>query len=197
MLARFDTNNCQGYQPAWEALCDNSECNDFPFTVCPHSSSSFQPLLGDFAQDSGVHLSSQTSWHNTLYHSISGRPRISLASILMTSLLPRVTWILPTLISLNFAMASEWLRPATDWLFTEKISSPERHRHHLEEAVSQRAESLWWEKVRNQKSDASFVCSEVGAKCIDHYLWIWTFWLGITIQRLFKGSPAPYVSPRS
>ena len=74
----------------------------------------------------------QTSPQNTSYHSILGRPRMSLTSILLASLLPRVTWILPTLISLNLAMASEWLRPATDWLFTEKISSPAKYQGHFQ-----------------------------------------------------------------
>ena len=44
---------------------------------------------------------------------------------LVVSLLPIVTWMAPTLVSLNIPIASEWVKPATDRPLTEKISSPE------------------------------------------------------------------------
>jgi len=42
------------------------------------------------------------------------------------SLLPRATWTGPSLTSLKMAMASWWVRPATERPFTEKISSPKQ-----------------------------------------------------------------------
>ncbi len=42
------------------------------------------------------------------------------------SLLPRATWTGPSLTSLKMAMASWWVRPATDRPFTENISSPKQ-----------------------------------------------------------------------
>ena len=48
----------------------------------------------------------------------------SLPTVFLGSLLPRVTWMLPTFVSLNIRIASEWVNPATDRPFTENISSP-------------------------------------------------------------------------
>ena len=45
-------------------------------------------------------------------------------AVFLASLLPRVTWIPPTFVSLNIRIASEWVNPATDRPFTENISSP-------------------------------------------------------------------------
>ena len=48
-------------------------------------------------------------------------------ALFLASLLPRVTWIPPTFVSLNIRIASEWVNPATDRPFTENISSPGKH----------------------------------------------------------------------
>ena len=51
----------------------------------------------------------------------------SLPTVFLGSLLPRVTRMLPTFVSLNMLMACAWVSPATDCPFTVKISSPKKN----------------------------------------------------------------------
>ena len=54
---------------------------------------------------------------------------LSLSEAFLGSLLPRVTWMLPTLVSLNMPIAWAWVSPLTDFPFTVKISSPARENY--------------------------------------------------------------------
>ena len=78
----------------------------------------------------------------------------SLPTVFLGSLLPRVTWMLPTFVSLNMLMACAWVSPATDCPFTVKISSPAKK--------IEMTQASTWVKDRNCSSRVrkgpDFVC---------------------------------------
>ena len=101
----------------------------FFFFLLPHESkvnSQVWPVMGGwqylhwYRQIAFVHDQIELSKTST-----GQWPYPSIWTVFLPSRRPIVTWIGPIFVSLKIQLTSEWVKPATDLQFTEKISSPE------------------------------------------------------------------------